>query len=89
METIFDFLSVMLFIAAVSLFFVRFRNEDPPLKPYILISLIAAVGNWLGNNDGGIAAFSLLIAGAFFLLHLASEPFRGEDTIDGSRAPGL
>jgi len=72
----FDLLSVLLFIAAVSLFFLRFRHEDPPLAPYILISLICAVGNWLGNHGGGVAAVALLAAASFLLLHLASEPYR-------------
>ncbi|MEM8770094.1 MAG: XrtV sorting system accessory protein [Pseudomonadota bacterium] len=76
METIFDFLSVTLFIATASLFFLRFRHENPPLAPYLLVSLVAAVGNWLGNHGGGLAAVALLIAGAFLTLHLASEPYR-------------
>ncbi len=76
METIFDFLSVLLFIAAVSMFFVRFRHENPPLAPYIVISLVCAVGNYLGNNGGGVAAVALLIAASFLLLHLAGEPYR-------------
>ena len=78
METIFDILSVTLFIAAASLFFMRFRHEDPPLWPYLLVALVAAVGNWLGNNGGGLAAIAFLMAGAFFTVHLASEPYREE-----------
>ncbi len=76
METVFDFLSVMLFVATAGLFFLRFRHEAPPLSPYILVSLVAAVGNWLGNHGGGLAAVALLVAGAFLTLHLASEPYR-------------
>ncbi len=82
METIFDLLSVTLFIAAASLFFMRFRHENPPLAPYVLVSLVAAVGNWLGNHaDGhisGLAAVAFLMAGAFLTLHLASEPYRDD-----------
>lgn len=76
METVFDLLSVVLFIVTAGLFFLRFRHEDPPLAPYLVISLVCAVGNWLGNNGGGIAAVALLIAGSFLTLHLASEPYR-------------
>lgn len=80
METMFDFLSVLLFLATVSLFFLRFRDENPPLAPYILISLVCAVGNWLGNHGGGPAAVALLVAASFLLLHLASEPFREDSS---------
>lgn len=76
METIFDILAITLFVAAAGLFFMRFRHEDPPLGPYIVVSLVAAVGNWLGNHGGGLAAIAFLMAGAFFTLHLASEPYR-------------
>ena len=76
LETIFDIFAVTLFVAAAALFFLRLRHENPPLFPYIIISLVCAVGNWLGNNGGGIAAVSLLIAASFLTLHLASEPFR-------------
>ncbi len=76
MESIFDFLSVMLFVATAGLFLVRFRHEDPPLAPYLVITLVCIVGNWLGNNGGGAAAVALMIAAAFLTLHLASEPYR-------------
>ncbi len=81
METIFDLLSVMLFIATAGLFLVRFRHEDPPLAPYLLITLVCPVGNWLGNNGGGAAAVGLLIGAAFLTLHLASQPY-GDDAED-------
>ncbi|MBT8471080.1 MAG: hypothetical protein HKN14_06535 [Marinicaulis sp.] len=79
MTTIFDFLSVSLFIAAAGLFFSRFRKEDPPLTPYVVVSLACAIGNWLGNNGNALLAVALFAAAAFLTLHLASEPFR-EDT---------
>jgi hypothetical protein len=81
LDTIFDLLSVMLFMATAGLFLVRFRHEDPPLAPYLLVSLVCIVGNWLGNHGGGWAAVGLLIAAAFLTLHLASEPYR-EDAED-------
>ena len=75
METLFDFLSVTLFISAAGIFFYRLRSEDPPLAPYMLVSLVCAVSNWLGNNGGGVGAVVLLSAASFYLLHLANEPF--------------
>jgi len=56
METLFDLLSVVLFISAASMFFYRFKNENPPLAPYMLIALVCAVSNWFGNHGGGVAA---------------------------------
>ena len=53
METTFDFLAVALFIATAGLFFHRLRHEDPALAPYMLICLVCAVSNWLGNHGGG------------------------------------
>ena len=82
MDTIFDLLAVTLFVAATALFVVRSRHENPPLAPYVLVSLVAAVGNWLGNHADGhissLAAVAFLMAGAFLTLHLASEPYRDD-----------
>jgi hypothetical protein len=77
-ETLFDFMSVALFIAAAGIFFYRYRSENPPLAPYMLISLVCAVANWLGNAGGGVGAVLLLVAGSFYLLHVASAPFAEE-----------
>ncbi len=76
MDSMFDFMSLLLFIATAGLFLVRVRHEDPPLAPYLLIAAVSVVGNVLGNNGGGAAAAMLMMASAFFVLHLASEPFR-------------
>lgn len=78
MSTLFDLLSVSLFIATAAMFFLRFRHEDPPLAPYLVISLVCAVGNWLGNNGAGIWAVALLIAASFLLMHIASQPYPDE-----------
>ena len=79
METLYDMMSVSLFIATAGIFFYRFRNEDPPLAPYMLISLVCAVSNWLGNNGGGVGAVLLLVAASFYLLHIAGEPYAEEN----------
>ena len=79
METIFDLLSAVLFVATAALLVLRLRHETPAILPYLLVAIVCAVGNWLGNNGGGLAAVALLIAGSFLTLHLASLPYR-EDT---------
>jgi hypothetical protein len=78
METMYDLLSVALFIATAAMFFLRFRREDPPLAPYVVISLAAAAGNWLGNEGHTAFAIAILISGSFLLLHLASLPYADE-----------
>ncbi len=81
METIFDLMSVMLFVATAGLYWVRVRHEQPALAPYLVVALVCIVGNWLGNSGGGWAAVGMLIAGAFLTLHVASQPYR-EDAED-------
>ncbi len=83
MNTLFDLMSVSLFIATAAMFFLRFKHEDPPLAPYIVICLVCAVGNWLGNNGAGPYAVGFLIAGSFLLVHIASLPYPDEGD-DGS-----
>lgn len=87
MATIFDLLAVALFVATAAMFFVRFRHEDPPLAPYILIALTCAAGNWLGEVGAGAMAVGLLVAAAFLLLHLASLPYQDESEDNGSHKP--
>ena len=82
METMFDFISAVTSVATVSLYALRLQHEQPPASTYILITLVAIVGAWLGNNGGGVAAVALLIAASFLLLHLASEPFREDASVD-------
>ena len=75
METMYDFLALLLFIATAGLYLVRRPYEDPPLRPYLVMALVGIVGNWLGNQGGGTAAFTLMVAGSFYALHIASQPF--------------
>lgn len=85
MVSIFDILSISLFVATVAMFLVRFRHEDPPFTPYILIALACASGNWVGEEGSPALAVGLLIAGAFLLLHLASLPYPEESGDSTSR----
>ncbi len=75
MTSIYDILSAFLFLAAAGLLALRWRHERPRLGSYALIALVSVVGSWLGHNGGGAAAVALLIAGAFFTLHIAGQPF--------------
>ncbi|MEL7019232.1 MAG: XrtV sorting system accessory protein, partial [Pseudomonadota bacterium] len=72
-----------LFIAAASIFFLRLRHEDPPLFPYLLISVTCAAANWLGNHRFDLIAIGVLAAAAFLLLHLTSQPYGPDPVQDG------
>ncbi len=82
MASLFDIFSVALFIATASIFFVRFRHEDPRLAPYLVISIGCAFANWLGDNGIEITAIVILAASAFLLLHLTSAPYQEDTGVD-------
>ena len=71
----FDLLSILLFGATAGLLLLRIRHERPTLTPYLVVFHISIVGGWLGNNGGGLAAVTLLVAGSFLTLHIASQPY--------------
>jgi len=71
----FDIYAMALFIASASIFFLRIQHEDPPLFPYLLISVTCAVSNWLGENGSGLIAIGLLTGGSFLLLHVTSQDY--------------
>lgn len=85
MASMFDLVSIALFVATAAMFIVRVRREDPPVAPYVLIALSSGAGMWLGEAGAALFAVCILIAGAFLLLHLASLPYR-EDGERGRRS---
>lgn len=82
MASMFDLLSLALFVGAAGVILIRVRRERTQLGPFAVVVVVAAVGNRLGEAGGGPAAACLLLGGAFLLLHLASVPYPE----DGERA---
>ena len=80
--TVFDLVSVLLFVATLATFVWRTRYETVPLMPYGLISCVCIVTYWLGEHGAGAWAIGLLMGAAFLLLHLGSLPFAEEDNLD-------
>jgi hypothetical protein len=76
MITVFDIYSVSLLLISLTVFVVRYIRQDPPITPYLVIALVCAVGNWLGELGGGWAAMSLLVAASFLFLSLLIAPWR-------------
>lgn len=72
---IFTWWAISLLVATAGLFIARMRHERPVFKSYAVVALVAATGGWFGNHGGGMAAVAFIIAGAFLLLHLASQPY--------------
>lgn len=78
MISFFDIFSLGLLVVSLSVFFIRYVKQDPPITPYLLIACVCAVGNWLGNAGGGDAALMLLVAGSFLFLALVLTPYRSK-----------
>lgn len=80
MLSMFDLLAASLFAAAVGMYFLRARHESPTLLPFLLILWASVAGDWLAAQGLAALAVCMLIAGAFLLLHIVSQPYteRGE-----------
>lgn len=87
MVSFFDVFSLGLLVASLSVFFIRYVKQDPPIMPYLLIACVCAVGNWLGDSGGGDAALMLLISASFLFLALVLTPYRSklEDFVRGRK----
>ncbi len=68
MVTVFDLYSIGLLIVSLTIFVIRYMREEPPVTPYLVIASTCAVGNYLGENGGGISALMLLVAASFLFL---------------------
>jgi hypothetical protein len=74
MQTIFDWASVALFIAAAGMFWFRRRRERPHLGGYIVLSIGCAIANQLGDLGHTIIASVLIAALACALVWMATRP---------------
>lgn len=78
MISFFDIYSLSLLVVSLSVFFIRYVKQDPPIMPYLLIACVCAVGNWLGEAGAGDTALMLLIAASFLFLALVVTPYRSK-----------
>lgn len=80
MLSMLDLLAGSLFAATAGMYFLRSRHESPTLLPYLLILWASVAGDWLAAHALASLAVCILIAGAFLLLHIVSQPYaeRGE-----------
>ena len=75
METVWDWLTVLMFGGLITLFLHRSSQENPPDKlwQYAPPAVACAVANYLGNNRSDILAAALL-AGAVVYVMLVLRP---------------
>lgn len=81
MQTIYDWVTVAVFCALITLFLHRSVDVDEPrdsLWQYLVASAGCALTNWLGNEGHHLlAAASLALTLSF--IHLVLVPFRSRD----------
>ncbi len=73
METIYDWLTMIVFAGLIVLFLQRSTLDEPPdtIWHYLPPSVGCALANYLGNEGYGIAAYAVLVAvGAYLILVL-------------------
>ena len=72
METVWDWVTVLLFAGLITLFLHRSSQEVPQDKlwHYAPPALACAVANYLGNNHYDIAAVALLAATALYMFRI-------------------
>ena len=72
METVWDWVTVMLFAGLITLFLHRSAQDEPQDKlwQYAPPALACAVANYLGNNNYEIAAVALLAATGYYMFRV-------------------
>lgn len=78
MITLIDVHSIGLLLISLGVFLVRYVRQDPPIQPYVVIALVCALGNWLGDRGAELAAVVLLTAASFLFLACLLQPLRSE-----------
>lgn len=62
MSTIYDFVTVAIFLVVVGLYFQFSTKADQDLKWYILPGGVCAVANQIGNNGSDLIAWIMILA---------------------------
>lgn len=77
METIYDWVTVLLFAGLITLFLQRSSMDEPPdtIWHYIPPAIACALANYLGNEGYAIPAVAVLVAGAAYVVKVL-KPMR-------------
>lgn len=79
MSTIYDFVTVAIFLIVIGLYFQFSMKASQDLKWYLLPGGVCAVANQLGNNGSDIIAWIMIVAAAAFTYWFIIRPGGIED----------
>lgn len=72
MNTIYDWLTILVFAGLVTLFLARSADpdgEDEPMVHYLVAAVGCAATNWTGNHGHDGAAAALLVTTLVYIVH--------------------
>jgi len=75
MQTVFDWITVVIFIATAGTFFYRTQREWPPLYKYLALSIGCAIANQLGNLGYAVPALVMIALLIGSLIWLGTRPY--------------
>lgn len=79
MQTIYDWLSLIIFAGLIPLFLQRSAQDNPPDKiwHYLPPTVGCAVANYVGNEGQGILAFVILAAVLIYIFKVLKPTLKG------------
>ena len=80
MSTIYDWVTVLIFIGLLALYFLRQDRTDVPIARYMIAAAGCALANYLGNENHALAAVTIIAATlyfTYFFIVIPSEPGQG------------
>ncbi|GHF25441.1 hypothetical protein GCM10017044_20310 [Kordiimonas sediminis] len=83
MNTVFDFITVAIFIAIVGMFFQFSKKEDQNITAYIVPAIGCALGNYFGNEGFVIPAWVIIFATVYYVFFHILRKEGVPDNIDG------
>ena len=79
MNTVFDFVTVAIFLVGVGLYFQFSTKANQDLKWYLLPGGVCAVANQLGNGGSVYLAWAMILASAAYTYFFIIRPGGVED----------
>lgn len=76
MSTVYDWVTVLIFIGLLGLYFLRQDRTDVPLARYMIAAAGCALANWLGNENYSFAAMATIAATLYFTWFFIVTPSR-------------
>lgn len=66
MSTVYDWVTVLIFIGLLALYFLRQERTDVPIARYMAAAAGCAFANYLGNENFQLAAWAVIAATLYF-----------------------